>query len=193
MADTRLLAVSAALFVAGLVLGAGAVYLLAGSGGGGAAVGEVRVYYVVPVEWTFGLYDENWRPVERIEVSKGDRVLLVIVPRTFVPPEIYEELEERFIEEAKAQGLLAGEEDFKRYEEDAVKQLGKEAYGLEYIPHGVAIEGYEDRVNVVLTEGNIVVVEFTADKPGSFDIYCSNFCGWGHGFMRLQDAFGVRG
>ncbi len=191
MPESRFLAASLALFIAGLVLGAGGAYVFAG--GGGASLGEARVYYVVPVEWTFGLYDEEWRPVERIEVERGERVLLVIVPRTFVPPEIYEALEESFIEEAKAQGLLAGEEDFKMYEEEAAQQLGKEAYGLEYIPHGVAIEGYEDKVNIVLSDGSIVVVEFVADEPGSFNIYCSSFCGWGHGFMRLQDAFVVRG
>lgn len=191
MAGIKLFAVSAALFIAGLVLGAGAVYLLPGTVDG--VGGEARIYYIVPVEWTFGLYDENWKPIERIEVNKGERVILVVVPRSFLPPELYESLEERFVEEAVAQGLLAGEEDFEKYEEEASKQLGKDVYGAEYIPHGVAIEGYENVVNLSLEEGEIVVVELVADKPGSYDIYCSLFCGWGHGFMRLQDAFVVRG
>ncbi len=71
--------------------------------------------------------------------------------------------------------------------------MGKEAFGVKFIPHGVAISGYEDKVNVHLTEGKPVVVTFVADKAGTFDIYCSLFCGWGHGYMRLEGAFVVRG
>lgn len=192
MSRTKFYAAGIALLVIGIVLGAGATSLL--SGGAGAPVeGEARVYYVVPAEWTFSLYDENWRPVERIEVNVGERVLLVVVPKSFAPPELYESLRERFIENAVARGLLASEEEFEAFEEEAYRQLGREVFGVEYLPHGVAIEGYEDVVNVTLEDGGIVVIEFVADRPGSYDIYCSLFCGWGHGFMRLSNALVVTG
>jgi nitrous oxide reductase len=130
--------------------------------------------------------------VDKIEVSRGDRVQLIFVPKPFMPHELYEELEHEFIEKAIKAGLLKSEDEFEEHEEEAEKTLAKEVYGIEFIPHGLAIRGYEDRVNVV-SDGKPVIVTFTADKVGEFDIYCSNFCGWGHAFMKLDRAFVVKG
>jgi nitrous oxide reductase len=101
-------------------------------------------------------------------------------------------LEYEFIEKAVKAGLLKSGDEFEKYEEDAGKTLAKKVYGVEFIPHGLAIRGYEDRVNVV-SDGKPVIVTFTADKVGEFDIYCSLFCGWGHAFMKLNKAFVVKG
>jgi hypothetical protein len=130
--------------------------------------------------------------VEKIEVSRGDRVQLIFVPKQFMPRELYEELEHEFIEKAIKAGLLKSEDEFEEFEEEAEKTLAKEVYGVEFIPHGLAIRGYEDRVNVV-SDGKPVIVTFTADKVGEFDIYCSLPCGWGHAFMKLDIAFVVKG
>ena len=154
---------------------------------------ETKKFYVVAVEWTFGLYDSNFRMIDEIRVRKGDRVVITIFPKPFIPLEVYEEHEHEFIEWAIGEGLLASEEDFEGYEHEAEEALGTEALGIEFIPHGFAIEGYEHVVNVFLSEGKPVTVEFTADKAGTFDIYCSLICGWGHGVMRLTDAFIVEG
>jgi len=52
-------------------------------------------------------------------------------------------------------------------------------------PHGLAIP--EFGVNLYLDEGGEEqVVEFIADKRGSFPFYCSVYCGGGHGAMRGQ-------
>jgi nitrous oxide reductase len=130
--------------------------------------------------------------VDKIEVSRGDRVQLIFIPKQFMPHELYEELEQEFIEKAIKAGLLKSEDEFKEHEEEAEKTLAKEVYGVKFIPHGLAIRGYEDRVNVV-SDGKPVIITFTADKVGEFDIYCSNFCGWGHTFMKLDKAFVVKG
>jgi restriction endonuclease S subunit len=130
--------------------------------------------------------------MEKIEVNRGDRVQLIFVPKQFMPHELHEELEHEFIEKAIKAGLLKSEDEFEEFEEEAEKTLAKEVYGVEFIPHGLAIRGYEDRVNVV-SDGKPVIVTFTADKVGEFDIYCSNFCGWGHAFMKLDKAFVVKG
>lgn len=133
--------------------------------------------------------------MDKIVVNRGDRVTLVFLLKPFIPAELYEEIEHRFVENAIKKGLLRSEDEFEKYEEEAEKTLGlaREAYGVEFIPHGLAISGYEDKVNVMATEGKPIIVTFTADKVGEFDIYCSLFCGWGHAFMKLDKAFVVKG
>lgn len=46
------------------------------------------------------------------------------------------------------------------------------------VTHGFSILEYS--INRQVAPGQTVVVEFTADKPGRFPIYCSVFCGTGH-------------
>jgi nitrous oxide reductase len=43
-----------------------------------------------------------------------------------------------------------------------------------YNGHGFGIEGYN--VNVFLLKGTQQVVEFVADKPGTFTFRCTSFC-----------------
>ena len=188
--DYRLVGVAFLFLVIGAIAGFGGASIMRQ---GAEGRGEEKVYYIMPVEWTFGIYDENFKPVEKIEVSKGDVVKFIILPSPFIPPEVYDEVEEKFIEMAVEKGLIASKEEYEKYEHEAKESLGREVFGAEFIPHGVAIEGYEDKVNVIIMDGRPRVVTFTADKEGAFDIYCSQFCGWGHGFMRLEGAFVVRG
>ena len=50
------------------------------------------------------------------------------------------------------------------------------------VTHGLFISGYDK--NAVLSPGEEVVVEFLADKAGTFTMSCSQFCGSGHGGMK---------
>ena len=50
------------------------------------------------------------------------------------------------------------------------------------VPHGIAIPGYDIAEGLPVNEER--VVEFVADKAGTFDFYCSVYCGSGHGAMR---------
>jgi len=52
------------------------------------------------------------------------------------------------------------------------------------VTHGFAIDQF--KVNVKVEKGNDTIVDFTPDKAGTFDFYCSIFCGIGHGGMRGQ-------
>lgn len=49
--------------------------------------------------------------------------------------------------------------------------------------HGFEIKGYGVKTDVP-DGGRAVTVEFTADKPGTFTISCSKWCGSGHGRMK---------
>lgn len=50
------------------------------------------------------------------------------------------------------------------------------------VPHGLTIDGYN--INLYLDGLRPQTVEFVADKPGTFTMYCSVPCGSGHGSMR---------
>jgi nitrosocyanin len=57
---------------------------------------------------------------------------------------------------------------------DIVRLVGETADN----DHGLAISEYG--INLLMLEGEIGTVEFTADKSGTFDMYCSVSCGTGH-------------
>jgi cytochrome c oxidase subunit 2 len=44
--------------------------------------------------------------------------------------------------------------------------------------HGFRIEGYP--VNQLIKKGSTALIEFTADKAGTYHFQCSHFCGLGH-------------
>ncbi len=50
------------------------------------------------------------------------------------------------------------------------------------VPHGFALPDFG--INEVLNPGQEVVVEFEANKRGSFEFFCSVQCGLGHSGMR---------
>lgn len=52
------------------------------------------------------------------------------------------------------------------------------------VTHGIAIP--EFGVNRELQPGKKITVEFEADKSGTFNFYCSVYCGSGHGSMNGQ-------
>ena len=52
----------------------------------------------------------------------------------------------------------------------------------EDVVHGFALPAFG--INVPVQPGQTTVVEFVADKTGSFEFYCSIYCGAGHSQMR---------
>ncbi len=52
------------------------------------------------------------------------------------------------------------------------------------VTHGFAIDEYG--IDERLPPNQEVVIEFTADKAGTFTFYCSVFCGSGHSTMKGQ-------
>lgn len=56
------------------------------------------------------------------------------------------------------------------------------------VAHGISI--HEFNVNTVIPADKEAIIEFTADKAGEFTVYCSVYCGSGHG--KMQARFIVR-
>jgi DNA-binding beta-propeller fold protein YncE/plastocyanin len=52
------------------------------------------------------------------------------------------------------------------------------------VVHGFTINGYADQTQVLMPRGVAATLEFTPDKSGTFDFYCSNYCGSVHMSMR---------
>ena len=52
------------------------------------------------------------------------------------------------------------------------------------VAHGFAIK--EFKINEKLAKGKETIIEFVADKAGTFRFYCSAYCGSGHGGMAGQ-------
>jgi cytochrome c oxidase subunit 2 len=48
--------------------------------------------------------------------------------------------------------------------------------------HGIKIEGYD--IDQILNVGDPTIIEFTADKAGTFEFKCSVYCGMGHRKMK---------
>jgi cytochrome c oxidase subunit 2 len=49
--------------------------------------------------------------------------------------------------------------------------------------HGLSVKEFKARVKIPKT-GEPVTLEFVADKPGTFRMACSEYCGGGHSGMR---------
>jgi cytochrome c oxidase subunit 2 len=48
--------------------------------------------------------------------------------------------------------------------------------------HGIKLDAFD--VNQVLKKGDPTIIEFTADKAGTFEFKCSVYCGLGHRKMK---------
>jgi cytochrome c oxidase subunit 2 len=49
--------------------------------------------------------------------------------------------------------------------------------------HGIAIKAFRVKASIPKVD-EAVTVEFVADRPGTFDISCSEYCGSGHDAMK---------
>lgn len=58
--------------------------------------------------------------------------------------------------------------------------------------HGVAIAGYDIREIIPPRGKGETVVEFVADRPGTFTFRCAHLCGAGHAMMRGTLEVGAR-
>jgi cytochrome c oxidase subunit 2 len=50
--------------------------------------------------------------------------------------------------------------------------------------HGLGIKAYN--IDREVPKGEMVTIEFVADKKGEFTISCTKFCGWGHFNMKAR-------
>jgi hypothetical protein len=162
-----------------------------------------KTFYVVAYHWGYAIYDENLNEISKISVNKGDLVKIVLLPAEAFSHEFHESLVQRTIER--------GIGDLPPGSSEIVEKLDEaEEKGL--LNHGFSILGYDVDIVTDYTQfsgsagslDELLKVEkssaiqrhtitFRADKPGSYDIICSKFCGYGHGWMIIPGGFTVSG
>lgn len=151
-----------AALIVGLVVGALAIYLLAGASG--PNLQKTKVFEVTAYHWA---YDP-----QTLEVNQGDLVVIVLrsAGSNHELHEIYEEAEVEYLE-LIGYNMTEWEE-----EEEADPTLRI---------HGFRLEAFGIEVDMPLdAPDDIVVVKFIADKTGTFTFRCSNDCGPGHDQMK---------
>ncbi len=72
-----------------------------------------------------------------------------------------------------------------------LRELIHEAEAQGLLNHSVFITGYGIDVRTDVDTPAPQRVTFVADGVGSFDLRCNSFCGFGHGFMRLEGGLVV--
>ncbi len=162
--------------VVGVAMGLIAGGLLPTGPGEGA---ELKTFIVIPFHWGFAVFDSERNRLDAIEVNQGDIVQLVVMPASALSHGLHEQFEEIMIE--------SGIGDLAPGNETAQALAEAEAMGL--MTHTLSIPEYGVRVEVTGNTNDPAeahqVVQFVADKKGSFDFLCQIFCGAGHPWMTL--------
>lgn len=177
---TVVVAASLAL-VAGLLVG-----VVGASAMSGPAAPSHAHFTIVAYHWGFAFYDESGNEVPNIEVAQGTQVTLSVVAASALSHENHEAFEERTME------LMADNPDYGGLSEMEIMENMEEAEGQGLVDHNVHIEAFG--VDMVASHISAVPTRatFTADQTGTFDIVClSNFCGWGHVYMKAAGGLVV--
>lgn len=123
------------------------------------------------------------------------RIILLFVLGIFLISACAQQKPEELIGEGSSIETSGGDTQVKEFEITA-KQFSFEPSTIEVnrgdkvklivtsvdVPHGFAIPEYD--INERLDPGKEVVIEFTANKQGTFTVFCSVFCGSGHSGMK---------
>ena len=140
---------------------------------------ELKTFIVIPFHWGFAVFDSERNRLDAIEVNQGDIVQLVVMPASALSHGLHEQFEEIMIE--------SGIGDLAPGNETAQALAEAEAMGL--MTHTLSIPEYGVRVEVTGNTNDPAeahqVVQFVADKKGSFDFLCQIWCGAGHPWMTL--------
>ena len=146
---------------------------------------ELKTFIVIPFHWGFAVFDSERNRLDVIEVNQGDIVQLVVMPASALSHGLHEQFEEIMIE--------SGIGDLAPGNETAQALAEAEAMGL--MTHTLSIPEYGVRVEVTGNTNDPAeahqVVQFVADKKGSFDFLCQIFCGAGHPWMTLSGGLVV--
>ncbi len=146
---------------------------------------ELKTFIVIPFHWGFAVFDSERNRLDTIEVNQGDIVQLVVMPASALSHGLHEQFEEIMIESGIGD-LAPGNE---------TTQALAEAEAMGLMTHTLSIPEYGVRVEVTGNTNDPAeahqVVQFVADKKGSFDFLCQIFCGAGHPWMTLSGGLVV--
>lgn len=169
----------------------------------------LKTFYVVAYYWGYVFYDENFNEIPYIVVNRGDEVVVNLIPAgVIIKDPLLSAKEGRYVE-YENRTHRAGVGDLKPSDPRISEEIVK-AHLANYSDHSFFIEGYNvlaftctkcggghkvrESLQQTLQEAKEAVgkVRFVADKPGAFTVYCTIYCGYGHNYQRIENAFIVR-
>jgi len=149
---------------------------------------SAKTFYVVAYSWGYAFFDENSQRIDKIAVSRGDRVILHVMSVKVLT----EEGINAFVDEQVRKGLGRIQPN-----DPQIRDLVKRAMEHGLWDHTLTIGGYGLTVEVDGTKSQgkarsvaeavaskdptVRTLEFVAEKRGRFAIYCAVYeCGFGH-------------
>ncbi|MDJ0274938.1 MAG: hypothetical protein NYU90_07065 [Aigarchaeota archaeon] len=172
----------------------------------------VKTFYVVAYKWGYVFYDSQFNEIPYMAVNRGDEVEIYLIPASqiirdpilSVRMNAYVEYENR----TRWSGIGPLPPNDPRITEEIVASHDLPDHSMFIEGYNVVVitcdecaksrEGETHKVRYsirqVLEEARASVgyVRFVADKQGSFDVYCTIYCGFGHQYQRVRGAFVVK-
>jgi hypothetical protein len=169
----------------------------------------LKTFYVVAYFWGYVFYDENFNEIPYIVVNRGDEVEIYLIPAgAIIRDPVLSAREGRYVE-YENRTHRAGVGDLPPGDPRISREIVN-AHLAGYGDHSLVIEGYNvvavtclkcageheirNSIQQVLEEARpaIGTVRFIADQPGTYAVYCSIYCGYGHIYQRVENAIIVR-
>ncbi|MCS6769897.1 MAG: hypothetical protein NZ570_05620 [Candidatus Caldarchaeum sp.] len=168
----------------------------------------LKTFYVVAYFWGYVFYDETFNEIPYMVVNRGDEVVINLIPASVIIRDPGLSARERTYVEYENRTHRSGVGELPPRDPRITVELVK-AHEDGYSDHGFFIEGYNkgtytcskcggghqvrNSLQQVLQEASAAmgVVRLVADKPGSYTVYCIIYCGYGHTYLRVENAFVV--
>ncbi|MDW8360190.1 MAG: hypothetical protein RMK31_06365 [Candidatus Caldarchaeum sp.] len=168
----------------------------------------LKTFYVVAYFWGYVFYDETFNEIPYMVVNRGDEVVINLIPASVIIRDPGLSARERTYVEYENRTHRSGVGELPPRDPRITVELVK-AHEDGYSDHGFFIEGYNkgtytcskcggghqvrNSLQQVLQEASAAmgVVRLVADKPGSYTVYCIIYCGYGHPYLRVENAFVV--
>lgn len=165
--------------VVGLLIGVGIMALT------NPAPSPEKTFTVVAYHWGFAIYDEDGTEIPKIEVARGTVVTLDVIGAEALSHELHEAFMERTIE------AWADNPEYGDKNATEIMEFLEQAEDAGLMDHSLDIVDYDIHVVTDSESPAPQRVTFVADMSGTFDILCTQFCGWGHQYMSLVGGFVV--
>ncbi|MEM4413462.1 MAG: hypothetical protein QXD59_04215 [Candidatus Caldarchaeum sp.] len=166
----------------------------------------LKTFYVVAYFWGYVFYDETFNEVPYIVVNRGDEVVINLIPASVIIRDPGLSARERTYVEYENRTHRSGVGELPPGDPRISLELVK-AHEEGYSDHGFFIEGYNkgtytcsrcggghnvrNSLQQVLQEASAAIgtIRLVADKPGSYTVYCIIYCGYGHPYLKIENAF----
>jgi len=179
-----------------IIVGVVGIYMFSNMGTQAEDSEPSKTFIIIGYYWGFALYDENYNPIDRIELKVGEPVKIIFLNARSFSEEFYSKLEMKTVEEGldSVPPSILEDKIMEAFESNLVDH-GLQVTGLRLAiaTNWRAFSGTADTLEEFFEiESEEAIQRHTAiitpDKPGVYDLLCYVVCGFGHTFMKLDNA-----